>query len=436
VSDEISYARTDDTHVAYRQVSDGDAVDLVAVSGTFFPMEVLAEDRVAARFTEGLAALGRLVVFDKRGIGLSDPFTDWSRPAVEQWADDLIAVIETSGLERPIVVSWDLFGPARRAAARRPDLIGGLVLINPVPTITTLTDLIGELSATHPDAGPGELLEDMAFPSRIDEPGFRAWLGKAGRLGASPATASRLWEHVLGDVDDLTPPDLTVPTMVIHNRDAMNPERQVSSVADAIEGGRFVQIPGVDVYPIAGDVDAIVAEVAEFGTGTASVPAPTRRIAAVLFTDLVSSTARAVDEGDARWRDLLDEHDTIAGRAVARHAGRVVKSTGDGVLALLPSATAALETAAAIRRGLADAGLAVRAGVHVGDIDERGDDVSGLVVNVAARIMDQADADRILVSESVRRATIGSGLDFGPPRTVQLKGLPEDWTICEWLDPD
>ena len=120
VSDEISYARTDDTHVAYRQVSDGDAVDLVAVSGMFFPMEVLAEDRVAARFTEGLAALGRLVVFDKRGIGLSDPFTDWSRPAVEQWADDVIAVIEASGLERPIVVSWDLFGPARRATAR-PD---------------------------------------------------------------------------------------------------------------------------------------------------------------------------------------------------------------------------------------------------------------------------------------------------------------------------
>jgi class 3 adenylate cyclase len=223
-----------------------------------------------------------------------------------------------------------------------------------------------------------------------------------------------------------------VPTLVLHNRDSMNPEQHVRAVADMIPGATFVQIPGSDTFPIAGDVDALVAEIAQFVTGTPSDLAPQRIVAAVLFTDLVDSTRRAVDVGDEQWRDLLDVHDRAAQQSVLHAGGRVVKYTGDGVLALLPSATAALAAAQSMREELAIRGLHIRAGVHVGDVDVRGDDVSGLTVNIAARIMDRAGAGETLVSESVRSATLGSGFSFDDAGAAQLKGVPGSFLLHRW----
>ena len=271
------------------------------------------------------------------------------------------------------------------------------------------------------------------FPSRIDDPDFQEWLARAGRSGASPATAARMWSHILSYPTSLTPPGLDVRTLVLHNRDSINPEPHVRAVADKIPGATFVQIPGPDTYPIAGDVDALVAEIAQFVTGAPSELAPQRIVAAVLFTDLVDSTRRAVDVGDQRWRELLDVHDQAVQRCVLHHGGRVVKYTGDGVLALLPSATAALTTARSIRDHLAERGLHIRVGVHVGDVDVRGDDVSGLTVNIAARIMGRAAENETLVSESVRSATLGSGLSFDDAGVAELKGLPEPFTLHRWL---
>lgn len=194
-----------------------------------------------------------------------------------------------------------------------------------------------------------------------------------------------------------------------------------------------MQIPGADTFPIAGDVDVLVAEIAQFVTGAPSGLAPQRVIAAVLFTDLVDSTRRALDEGDEQWRDLLDVHDQVVQRCVLHHGGRVVKYTGDGVLALLPSATAALTTAQSIQEELAMRGLHIRVGVHVEDVDVRGDDVSGLTVNIAARIMGRAEGDQMLVSESVRNATLGSGLEFADASVAELKGIPEPFTLHRWM---
>jgi class 3 adenylate cyclase len=431
VSD-IEYARAGETHVAYRVVGEPGRVDIVMVASALFPFELLAEDRVASRFLAGLAGLGRLVVFDKRGVGLSDPMTDWVRSAQEQWADDLLAVIEAAALNRPVVVSWEPYGPARFAASARPDLFASMVLINPSQFTR---DFLRLVRATSDQVLPTRAVEELVFPSRIKDEGFTAWLSRSGRAGASPTSASRIWSHLLGYPGPLTPPGIKAPTLVLHNRDCMQPEAEVRAVAAAIPGATLVQVAGADVYPIAGDVDLLIAEIAEFVTGAPSVLAPLRHVTAVLFTDLVDSTRRAVAEGDAQWRDLLDVHDRTVQRCVRQHGGRVVKYTGDGVLALIPSATGAVETAQSIQDDLAERGLRVRMGIHVGDVDERGDDVSGLAVNIAARIMSHADGGQTLVSEATRQATLGSGHRFEAVRTTELKGIPAQWNLYRSLRP-
>jgi pimeloyl-ACP methyl ester carboxylesterase len=286
---DITYAPSGGTHVAYRVLGEPGRVDVVMVAGALFPLELLAEDRVASRFTAGLAALGRLVVFDKRGVGLSDPMTDWSRSAQEQWAEDLLAVIDAAGLERPVVVSWEPNGVARRAASERPDLFGCVALINPAQRTRDCREL---LARTGTQAVPTRSLEEIAFPSRIRDDEFTAWLARSGRAGASPTTASRLWAHLLEYEAPLTPPGITTPTLVLHNRGYLQPEADVRAVAEAIPGATFVQVEGADVYPIAGEVDVLIAEIAEFVTGAPSALTPLRHISAVLFTDLVDSTRR------------------------------------------------------------------------------------------------------------------------------------------------
>lgn len=428
---EISYALAGDSHVAYRVIGEPGGVDVVMVAGSFFPVAMLEEDRVASRFMAGLASLGRLVVFDKRGVGLSDPITDWERSVQDQWAEDLCVVIEAAGLNQAVVVSWEPMGVARLAASRRPGLFGSMVLVNPSRFTSGLDDL---LSVSEEEATlPTRSVEEMAFPSRIGDPDFSDWLSRAGRSGASPAAAARMWRHLLDHPGSLTPVGIDVPTLVLHNRDCMTSEQVVRAVAGELSNADVVQVPGPDNYPVSGDVDPLIAEIAGFVTGAPSDLAPQRIVAAVLFTDLVGSTQRAVDEGDEQWRRLLDVHDQAVQQCVAHHGGRVVKYTGDGVLALLPSATAALETGESIRDQLAERGLQIRVGVHVGDVDVRGDDVSGLSVNIAARIMNCAEGGETLVSSSVRHATLGSGLAFDETGPVRLKGIPEAFTLHRWL---
>ncbi|HUV09479.1 MAG TPA: adenylate/guanylate cyclase domain-containing protein [Acidimicrobiia bacterium] len=427
---DIAYARAGDTHIAYRVIGEPGRVDVVLVAGALFPLESLAEDRVAARFMAGLAALGRLVVFDKRGIGLSDPITDNSRSLQEQWAEDLIAVVEAAGLDNPVAVSWEPMGVARLAASTRPDLFASMVLVNPVQSTTELSE---QLADTPGPAVPTRSIEARAFPSRIRDEEFTSWLSRSGRAGASPTTASRIWGHLLDHPGSLTPPGITVRTLVLHNEGCMTSERDARAVAQAIPDATFVQVAGADIYPIAGDVDLLTREIAEYLTGAPSGLAPLRHVAAVLFTDLVASTQRAVDEGDAQWRALLDVHDRTVQGCVRHHSGRVVKYTGDGVLALMPSAAGALEAAQSIRDRLAEQGLHIRVGIHVGDVDERGEDVSGLAVNIAARIMCEAEADETLVSEAARQATLGSSHRFEAVRTTQLKGIPGEWALSRWL---
>jgi class 3 adenylate cyclase len=423
---EISYAKADDTHVAYRVIGEPGRVDVVMVSGALFPIELLVEDRVASRFIAGLAALGRVVIFDKRGIGLSDPMTDWTTSAQEQWADDLLAVIDAAGLNRPVVVSWETHGVARLAAARCPDAFSMMVLVNPAQFTSSFRNV---LIASAGQTLPTRTSEELAFPSRIYDEDFTDWLARSGRAGASPTSATRIWDHVLDFPEPLTPPGITTPTLVLHNRDSLQRLDEVETVTAGIAGARLIEVAGADVYPIAGDVDLLTREIAEFVTGAPSALTPLRHLSAILFTDLVDSTRRAVEAGDAQWRELLDIHDRTVKDCVRALGGRVVKYTGDGVLALMSSATDALDAALSIQERLAAQDLAIRSGVHVGDVDTRGTDVSGVSINIAARIMGRAGSDEILVSEAVRLAALGSGHRFEPAQMTTLKGIPDEWAL-------
>ena len=423
---DIAYARAGESQIAYRVMGAPGRVDVIVVAGALFPFELLAEDRVASRFTAGLAALGRLVVFDKRGVGLSDPMTDWSRTAQEQWADDLLTVIEATDLRDPLVVSWEPFGTARLAASQRPDRLGSLVLMNPAPSTLEFRYL---LTVGAGPVVPTRSIEELTFPSRIKDEEFVAWLLRSGRAGASPTTASRIWEHLLSRDGSLTPRGIPTPTLVLHKRDSIQSETGCRAVAAEIDGAAFVQVGGADFFPISGDVDELITEIAEWVTGAPFELTPLRQVAAVLFTDLVDSTRRAVTEGDAHWRNLLDVHDRTVQECVRRYGGRVVKYTGDGVLALMTSGTSAVDAARLIRDRLQERGLRIRAGIHVGDVDVRGEDVSGISVNIAARIMSHAQADEILVSEATREVTLGSHHRVEELRTTELKGIPDRWTL-------
>jgi class 3 adenylate cyclase/pimeloyl-ACP methyl ester carboxylesterase len=438
VSD-VEYARAKDgTHVAYRVLnaeaqSEGSS-DIVMVSGGLFPMELFEDDPGFVRLLEGLRSLGRVVVFDRRGLGLSDPIVDWERPILDQWADDLAAVVEASDSQGGVVFSWDGHGVATRFAARLSSWLRILVLFQPLAISDDRWDewATNRSGLLRKNVGGGQdnFLEQIA-PSRASDASFRDWYLRAGRAGASPTTAGRIWESVLSSPPGDQPlGQIETPTLVLHRKgDAYVPPEAVVLAASQINGATVVELDGADHFPFLGDVDAVVAEIASFVVGERRLPPPQRLLAALLFTDLVASTERATSLGDTAWKSVLDRHDKTLRATVGRCGGTVVKTTGDGVLALLPSATAAVRAGERIRDDLAVQGLAVRIGIHVGDIDRRGDDVSGIGVHVASRVLGLASPGEVLVSRTVTDLVAGSGIEFADRGEYQLKGVAGSWQL-------
>jgi class 3 adenylate cyclase len=433
---EIRYAKAGEHHIAYREYVGDPAsdVEIVMVNGAFWPMESLRDDPIAHRLLDGLAGLGRLITFDRRGIALSDPVTDWETPIREQWADDLAAVIVAAACDRPTVFSWQSTAVARTCSVRCPELIGRMVLWNPGAPITEDdTAWVAEFAEGQRLllAGEGpEKLGGAIAPGRASDPVFRAWNDAAGRAGASPSLAARLNKMGFADppFDNTT---VTTPTLVLTrtSRDWVVPGEYFERAPRQIPDATHVALGNGDGLPFGVGVDEVISEISRWVTGHVHLPAPERQVAVILFTDLVGSTRRAEAAGDAGWKRLLDGHDEVNRTAVSRRGGEVIKTTGDGVLALLPSATAAIEVARDICARLRDEDLEVRIGIHLGEIDRRGDDVSGLAVNLAARIMGQAEAGQILVSEVVALVAASSGFAAVGVRT--LKGVEGTWRLFE-----
>lgn len=427
---DVRYARVDDSHVAYRVIAgDGTGThDVVLVTGGTASMEALFEDPVGVRLLEGLASLGRLVVFDRRGIGLSDPPVDADLPYAARGSDDIEAVAAAAQATRAILVSSSTsWTPSVMYCDRHPDDVAAMVSLEPTPPFRYPPDIIrGQIA--------GEIDSVALFcPSRANEPGFREWFTRAGRVGASPTLAGNAYPTWTDDeareIEQATA-RIAAPTLVLRRpANQYSPPAASDPVVTLVPGAVRVDLPGEDLLHYGGEVDALLAEISRFVTGEYRLPAPECALAGVLFSDVVASTEQASALGGERWKRLLDRHDELARRCVGRRGGAVIKTTGDGVLAILPSAISAIRAGQELRAALGEEGLDVRVGIHVGDVDRRGDDISGLAVNIAARIMHLAAPGEILVSRTVTDLIAGSTIDFADRGDHELKGVPGAWGL-------
>jgi class 3 adenylate cyclase len=427
---DVRYARVDDAHIAYRViVGDGtSAHDVVFLLGGTASMEAMFEDPVGVRCLDGLAGLGQLVVFDRRGIGLSDPLTHGDLPYEARWSDDIEAVVAASQVARPILVSgMNSWTPAVVYCDRHPDDVAAMVSLEPSPPFRFPADITrGQIA--------GEIDSVALFcPSRTNEPGFREWFTRAGRVGASPTRAANAyptWTDAQAREIQQATARISAPTLVLRRpANHYSPPAARDPVATLVPGAVRVDLPGEDLMFYGSELDALLAEISRFVTGEHRLPAPECALAAVLFSDVVASTEQASALGGERWKRLLDRHDQLARTCIGRRGGTVIKTTGDGILATLPSAISTIHAAQELRAALAEEGLDVRVGIHVGDIDHRGDDISGLAVNIAARIMHLAAPGEILLSRTVTDLTAGSTITFADRGEHQLKGVPGTWQL-------
>jgi class 3 adenylate cyclase len=439
VAGNIQYARSGDVHVAYEVVGDGTR-DLLVIMDGFVPIDTMNDEPRLVRSMRRLGSFARLIRFDRRGIGLSDPVSPSAPPTLEQWVEDALAVLDATGSTQAVVLASAEATPVGLVlAATHPERVSALVIVNGFARGLVDTDYphgISEermhqfLDTTNPSPeGPTpEQVAEFA-PSAANDGNFRNWWYETGRRGASPATARALLRVVIES--DVRPvlPAIRVPCLVVHFRDEQFLQLG-RYLGDRIPGARFVEIDGADNYWWAADkADVTLDEIEEFLTGVRSGHAMDRVLATVLFTDIVGSTEHSSDLGDRRWRDLLDRHDAAVRRQLARFRGREIKSTGDGFLATFDGPARALECAGAIRDAARQLGLDLRGGVHTGEIEIRGDDIGGIAVHIASRIASRAEPGEVWLSRTVTELVVGSGITFDDKGAHELKGVPGTWQL-------
>lgn len=430
------YANSGGVSIAY-QVNGEGPLDLVFVPGFVSHVELLWDEPVVARFLRRLASFSRLIVFDKRGQGLSDRPAD--PPTLEDSMGDLRAVMEAAGCDRPAIFGISEGGPMSILfAATFPDRISSLVLYGtyarmvqapgfPCGIPNDALDRWGEMMGRE---WGGPVGVPLWAPSGDGDPEFERWWARLLRQGTSPAGAIALME-LYREIDvRAILPTIRVPTLILHREDdRVVPVRQGRYLAEQIPGARYVELSGDDHLAMVGDQDALIDEVEEFLVGSRRAHEPERALTTVLFTDIVGSTERAAELGDRRWRDLLERHDAMVRQQLDIHRGREVKTMGDGFLATFDGPARAIRCACAIRDELWGIGVEVRAGIHTGEVELIGDDVSGMAVNIGARIGALADRGEVRVSSTVKELVVGSGLEFAERGEHTLKGAPGEWRL-------
>jgi class 3 adenylate cyclase len=436
VADDIRYARNGDVSLAYQVTGDG-PMDLVFVSGFVSHQEILWEEPGSARIAGRLASFSRFIRYDKREQGLSDRLG--RPPTLEESMDDLRAVMDAAGSDRAALFGISEGGPmCELFAATHPERVSALALYGAFPRLLEADDyaiglpqevLDGLREVMVADWG-GPVAIDLFAPSMAGDERFRAWWSRLLRSGTSPSGARALLE-LYGEIDTrLVLHGIQAPTLVVQRAgDLAVPAFMGAHLAALIPGARYVELPGDDHLLNAGDYDAVLDEVEEFLTGARPAREPDRVLATVMFTDIVSSTERAASIGDRRWRDLIETHDRLVRRQLERHRGRAVKSLGDGVLATFDGPARAIGCARAIREGVRELGVEIRAGLHTGECDVIGDDVGGLAVNIGARVGAVAAPGEVLVSSTVKDLVVGSGFRFDDRGTHDLKGVPGEWRL-------
>ncbi len=433
---ETHYVRTSDgVDIAYSVCGDG-PIDIVAVPQIFSHLEFELEHPKARAYFERLASFARLIRFDKRGAGLSDRIGD-NAPTVDQRLEDIHAVLRATGSERPCLLGTsEGGGVCAMFAATRPDLVQALVMCNaPVGAVADAEIGIGITSEVYESVT--KALEDnwgagftasVMEASSANDPSTKDWWARLERLAGTPKSIIACWRmNYAFDISSALPL-VSAPTLLIYReKDLWYVQGRYA--ASHIPGATFLEFPGTDHVPWAGDWEPIADAIEEFFTGRHPAPRMDRALATVLFTDVVESTAKGAQLGDHRWRALMDSFDDRAKREVANWNGQIVKGTGDGHLATFPGPTSGIMCAAAIRKTVQGLGLHVRSGLHAGEIELRGSDVSGIAVNIASRVSSLASADEILVSRTVTDLVAGSGLEFDDRGEHELKGVPGRWQL-------
>jgi class 3 adenylate cyclase len=437
------YARTGDGgHVAYQVLGDG-PLDLVCVGyGNVISIDMRDEEPHFRRFEGRLSSFSRFIRYDPRGVGLSDPIASGEPVGVKRGVDDLIAVLDAAGSRQASLFAvGNSSHTALLTCARHPDRVSSLVLMHCYARLIWANDYTWGVPREGIDAFLDSVLDvdaseatiddvRMLAPSLASDAEYRAWWRRAGQRGASPATARAILRSaLLADVRS-TLPQIKVPTLVLHRTDnELRPRRHSEYLAEHIENARLVELSGVDNLPFAGDSDAVVDEIEEFLTGARGSAGSDRVLTTLLFTDIVGSTQLATSMGDDRWRVLLDQHDAMVRSELRRFRGVEVKTTGDGILARFDGPARAIECAGHIHDGAQRLGIEVRAGLHTGEVDVRGDDVSGIGVHIAQRVSALAGSNETLVSRTVVDLVAGSGIGFDDRGESELKGVPGSWNL-------
>jgi class 3 adenylate cyclase/pimeloyl-ACP methyl ester carboxylesterase len=436
---EVRYADSPEGKIAYQVVGDG-PLDLVLAQGPRANLDVVWEHPAFERYLRRLASFSRLILCNFRGTGLSDPIPFGAPPTFEEWTMDFRWVLDAVESKQAAFLATDGDGLAALLfAATFPERTRALALINCFATLRRHQDYPSGLpdevldrfvNAYVSDWGSGQNLRWMA-PEHADDPSLREWLGRLERLSASPsiASASRLALTNL-DLRGILP-SIKAPTLVISHAQMpwIRPDHG-RYVAEHVADGRFVERPGFWGLKWVHDVEWTLDEVQSFFTGTRGASGLDDRVlATVLFTDIIGSTERAAGLGDQRWRWLLDEHDALTRREIVRFRGRPVKSTGDGFLATFDGPARAIRCALALTEVVRPLGIQMRTGLHTGEVELRDEDVGGIAVHIAARVMREAGAGEVLVSGSVPPLVAGSGIAFDDRGVRPLKAVPGEWRL-------
>jgi class 3 adenylate cyclase len=418
-------------------------VDLVMVRGFVHHLELPWENDVWRHSLETFASFARVIAFDRRGTGLSDPVS--GAPTLEERMDDVRAVMDAAGSESAALLGGSegvpmsiLFAATYPERVRALVLWGGMARSTPAedyPLGTPVEALIQSgVEFMIPHWGQGAGIETSS-PSRADDPEERAYYARLERASVSPGMLTQLAQMFFDiDVRDVVS-SVHVPTLIMHREhDLLVNVRHSRWLAEHMPHARLVEVPGIDHSMEYQGFDEIAGEIEQFLTGERRAPEPDRVLATVLFTDIVDSTRTAAELGDARWRELLDRHERSVRGEVERAGGRLVKSTGDGFLATFDGPARGIRSARAILDGSDQQGIRVRAGLHTGECELRGDDIGGIAVHIAARVSALAGPGEVLVSRTVRDLVAGSGLAFEARGAHELKGVPDTWELYEAVE--
>jgi class 3 adenylate cyclase len=436
---ETRYALNGDLRVAYRTSREGPR-DIVFVPNWFTNCELFPEFPSIQGWVEAMTSLGRMIFFDQPGTGASDPVRSGALPTLEQWADSITAVLDDMGSSEAVLVAMSgAVATGALFAATHPSRTTALVVLegyaDPVaertegPTREEAVALMGAMWGT------GEFQHVMNPDMPWNEEIRAAW-ARAERLAASPGTVAQMFPLVIELDVRAVLPTIRVPTMVVQHADnPLLPPASGRYIADHISGAKYVELPGRNMYHWVEPWRDSFQVIAEFLTGHQADVADDRVLATVLFTDIVDSTRQAAKMGDRDWHALLDAHDAVVRSQLARFRGREVNASGDGFLATFDGPQRAIRCAMSIRDAVRALGIEVRAGLHTGECEVRGDDIGGIAVHIGARVSALAGANEVLVSSTLRDLVIGSGLEFDDRGTHELKGVPGEWHLSAVSSP-